>query len=59
MTFHKIEININEIVNIDEPKEEIKISSYDKEMSSVDNRIVSNTIHETKATECNECQIIW
>lgn len=63
MTSHKIEININEIVNVDEPKEEIKISSYDKEMSALDNRIVSNivsnTIHETKATECNECQICF
>jgi hypothetical protein len=69
MTPHKIEMNINEIVNVDEkkqettekPTEEIKMSSD----STPSNQIVSNTIHVTQASNppapsqppTSECQI--
>jgi hypothetical protein len=61
---HKIEININEIVNVDETKEEtnreIKMSS-----AHATNHIVSSTIHVTQAskaptpTPTTECQICF
>ncbi len=72
MTSHKIEININEIVNVDEikeePNQEIKMSSgTSAHMSSSTNHIVSNTIHVTQAsktptptpTPTTECQIFF
>jgi hypothetical protein len=72
MTPHKIEININEIVNVDEikeePNQEIKMSSgTSAHMSSSTNHIVSNTIHVTQAsktptptpTPTTECQICF
>jgi hypothetical protein len=67
---HKIEMNINEIVNVDETKEEtkdeIKMSSASGESAaSTDNRIVSNTIRVTQAPHqapqkpSHECQICF
>ena len=65
MTSHKIEMNINEIVNVDEKKqettekttEEIKMSSE----STPANHIVSETIHVTQSSKPSsttlECQI--
>jgi hypothetical protein len=54
MTSHKIEININEIVNVDIPKEEttseqIKMTSN----TNAENHIVSSTIHVTQAPTTN------
>jgi hypothetical protein len=52
MTPHKIEININEIVNVDKNKEEtneeIKMSS-NSTAANATNKIVSSTIHLTQA----------
>jgi hypothetical protein len=60
MSLHKIEMNINEIVNVDKTKEEtneeIKMSSP----STDNNHIVSNTIHVAQASElvsASECKI--
>jgi len=66
MTPHKIEMNINEIVNVDKTKEE---TNEEIKMSSIhaSNHIVSNTIHVTQASNppapspsqppTSECQI--
>jgi len=70
---HKIEMNINEIINVDETeeetKDEIKMSSASsasgESAASTDNRIVSNTIRVTQAPQqapqkpSQECQICF
>jgi hypothetical protein len=62
MTPHKIEMNINEIVNVAENKEEeIKMSSKSSAIATATpatNHIVSSTIHVTQASaSAPECQI--
>jgi hypothetical protein len=57
MTSHKIEININEIVNVDENKEEQEQEQEEKNNmlsnTAAINHIVSNTIHVTQAPTTN------
>ena len=66
MTSRKIEMNINEIVNVDKKKEEQEQEEINMSSPSTDNNhIVSNTIHVTQAsasaselvsaTECKIC----
>ena len=55
MTSHKIEININEIVNVDENKEEQEQEEKNNMSSNTaaTNHIVSSTIHVTQALTTN------
>ena len=55
MTSHKIEININEIVNVDENKEEQEQEEKNNMSSNTaaTNHIVSSTIHVTQAPTTN------
>ena len=54
MTSRKIEMNINEIVNVDKKKEEQEQEEINMSTPSTDNNhIVSNTIHVTQAPTTN------